>query len=336
VNRREFIKTGAVALAGLSLGSRVIAKQRHTTISGLGMPPFETTLMGVLKGAADHYRLNISAPMVFGASGHAFLINIAKDICPSSPYVWQRKKINPLTENIGLRMIDLGFHDARNDREDRTKVEETLREALDKGIVCSLINLENQMITGYDDIGFSTVQPWARKDFPPARLTYGSWAELGKQFHVTFYILEQVKQSGPLAAILDSLDYAVDLHKNPSDHSVNGYGIGPDAYTNWIKAVPQYGASHGNWWNATVWSECRAMAARYFAEMGKRHSHAVQLTVRLEKAYADMAATLKTLGNKGMDTSKKVDLLVETKDSESKAIKLVADLAALLRTSVRG
>jgi len=47
-----------------------------------------TNLIGCLKGCADYFNLNISTSWLFGASGHAFLINIHDEICPSGPYCW--------------------------------------------------------------------------------------------------------------------------------------------------------------------------------------------------------------------------------------------------------
>jgi len=52
---------------------------------------------------------------------------------------------------MGLEMTDLGFYSQENSAADRTAVEENVRAALDQGIACSVINLENQMITGYDE-----------------------------------------------------------------------------------------------------------------------------------------------------------------------------------------
>jgi hypothetical protein len=70
--------------------------------------------------------------------------------------------------NLGLEMTDLGFFAPQSTPQDRAAVEQRVREALDAGIPCSLINLENQLITGYDHTGFFTAQPWAPKvDFPP-------------------------------------------------------------------------------------------------------------------------------------------------------------------------
>ena len=306
-------------------------------IDKLAMPPFNTTLMGVVKGALDYYKIEVDAPTVFGASGHAFLINIHKQLCPSGPYCWKREAASPLIRNLGLEMSDLGFVSPQNHLEDRAAVEKKLRQALDKEIPCSLINLENQLIAGYDEEGFLTLQPWAAKaDFPPATLTFGSWAEFGDTFHVNFYTLKSVKPVGHRRAALDSLDYAVDLHSNPAKHSLHDYGVGPDAYSNWINAAPEFGASHGNWWNATVWSECRQMASRYFADIGQRYEGVAQAAAELTRTYAEIGDVLGRLSEKKMEVAEKIRLLDETREKDAEAIRKVAALAALLRSGTSG
>jgi hypothetical protein len=336
MHRREFMRVagGAALLAGLPSGCTDTPEGRHMKIEDLKMPPFNTTFAGVLKGALDYYKIAASAPHVFGASGHAFLINIHKELCPSGPYCWKRGKMDPLIANLGLRMDDLGFFSPENSAEERAKVEKKLRGALDQGIPCSLLNLENQMITGYDEEGFLTAQPWApRVDFPPARLSFGSWKEFGEKdtFHVNFYILRKVTPSAYKTAVLASLDYAVDLHANPGQHNLENYGVGPEAYTKWIGAAAQFGSSHGNWWNATVWSECRNMASKYFAEIGQEYAGLSSAASELSKAYADIAGALGKLSSKEMDVKTKVGLLEDTRQKEAGAIKEVAALAASLR-----
>ena len=64
------------------------------TIPNLKMYPFETTLMGVLKGVADYFDIAVSDAWLFGGSGHAFLINIHEQLCPSGPYVWKLSLIH--------------------------------------------------------------------------------------------------------------------------------------------------------------------------------------------------------------------------------------------------
>ncbi len=302
-------------------------------IERLATPPFNTTLMGVLKGVLDYYGIEISDAMLFGASGHAFLINIHEQLCPSGPYCWRRDRAAPLIENLGLRMTDLGFCSPQNSEEDRAAVEAKLRDALDEQVPCSLINLENQLITGYDETGFFTTQPWAPKvDFPPATLSFGSWAQFGDTFHVNFYIIRKVEPVDDLTAILAGLDYAVDLHATPTNHSQHGYGIAADAYTNWISAVAEHGSSHGNLWNATVWSECRQMASRHFAELAEKYDHVSRSASELSARYAEIGNALNTLGDKEMDAGEKIALLEDTKEKESTAIKMVAAFAASLRS----
>ena len=335
MDRRDFLRmmAGASVLAGLPTGCTMMTRGKVMKIDGLGMPPLNTTLMGVLKGALDYHGIDTSTPTVFGVSGHAFLINIHEQLCPSGPYCWNRSRASLLIENLGLQMTDLGFFSSQNSQEDRAAVEWKLRDALDKGTPCSLNNLEHQTITGYDDKGFFTAQPWpVNPDFPPARLSFGSWKEYGNEFHVNFYTLTKGSRADRRTAILDSLDYAVDLHRNPSKHSLSKYGIGPDAYTNWISAAPEHGSSHGNWWNATVWSECRKMASAYFSEIRQADVRLSDSALELEKAYAGIAEALNKLSDKGMPTEEKLVLLKRTKTEEENAMNMVAAFAAAMRS----
>lgn len=118
-------------------------------ITHLTMPPLNTTLIGVLKGAAAYFGLAHSDPMLFGASGHAFLINVHEQLCPSGPYCWNTAGFDRLIGNLGVRRTDLGFFGPDSRAQDRGQVEAQLRSALDQGIPCALLNLENQLITGY-------------------------------------------------------------------------------------------------------------------------------------------------------------------------------------------
>ena len=198
MNRREFLQivAGTSILAGLPAGCAIMKKENEMKIDDLAMPPLNTTLMGVVKGVMDYYDIDAPTPMVFGISGHAFLINIHKQLCPSGPYCWKHTGFTPLVRNLGLQMTNLGFYSPQNSQDDRANVEKKLRKALDSKIPCSLLNLENQLITGYDADGFFTVQPWAPKvDFPPARLSFGTWQELGEGIHISFYTFEKVKRA---------------------------------------------------------------------------------------------------------------------------------------------
>jgi len=270
--------------------------------------------------------------MIYGLSGHAFLINIHVQLCPSGPHCWKRENATPLIENMGMRMTDLGFFGTGVKEKARTDVERKLRQALAKGVPSSLLNMENQIIDGYDSTGFSSAQPWApMSKFPPARLSFGSWKEFGAELHVSFYTIEEIEPADGQTANLASPDYAVDMWRNPSEHSTQAYGVGPKAYDNWIAAVPTAGSGHGNWWNATVWSECRRMAAGHFSAIAIDNENVADLCGQLGSEYLKIAENLKKASDKTMDSDEKVELLKETKQLEAEAIENVQKLARALR-----
>ena len=302
------------------------------SLANLKQPPLNTTMMGVLKGVADYHGLDLDAPMIYGLSGHAFLINIHTQLCPSGPYCWKRENAAPLIANMGLRMTDLGFFGGDAKPELRADLERKLRAALDKRIPCSLINMENQIISGFDATGLLCTQPWGpRNRFTPAKLTFGSWEEFGKECHVNFYTIEKVRPADRRAAVLASLDYAGDMWRNPSAHSSRDYGAGPNAYDNWIAAIPASGTSHGNWWNATVWSECRAMAAEYFRAVGKDYRDVAAPCAQISAACLEIAEALRKVGDKDLDSVRKAALLKEAKNLEAETMGKVQKLADALR-----
>ena len=300
-------------------------------LDNLKMANYNTTLMGVLDGALTYYDIGLSAPSVLGLSGHAFLINIHKQLCPSGPYCWNRGASVPLIRNMGLEMTDLGFYSQENSAADRAAVEEKLRAALDEGAACSVINLENQMITGYDEEGLFTAQPWAPNvNFPPAKLSFGSWREFGDNFHANFYTIEKSEPAPHREAVRAALAYAIELHREPTKHSLPDYGVGPDAYDKWIAAAEERGSGHGNWWNGMVWSECRNMASGFFAELGDKYPAVAGSATELKEAYAAIGELLSRASDKALGADPKVELLKDAKSREAAEIDGLAALAEAL------
>jgi hypothetical protein len=301
-------------------------------LENLSQCRLNTTLMGVVKAALDYYHLEASEVWAFGGSGHTFLINIHEQLCPSGPYCWKYDGFRKLIRNLGLEMSDLGFFDGKSTAEERAAVEQKLKQALDSGIPCSLVNMEHQVISGYDDKVFFTAQPWGDccNGFPPATLTFGTWPELKDETHVNFFAFQKLVPADRSIVVRDSLRCAIDLFRHPERHSLEHYGIGPNAYGNWIRAVAEHGSSHGNWWNGTVWSECRAMASGYFTEIGRKLPAAARSAGELSKAYGEIADLLSRAADKGMEPAAKSALLTAAKDAEARAIKQVESLAASL------
>jgi hypothetical protein len=300
----------------------------------LRQPPFNNTLLGVLRGVLDYYSIEVSRPMLYGLSGQAFFMNIHEALCPSGPYCWNYEPVFRLVHNLGIEMIDLGFFSRQSTPQERAAIETQLRHSLGRGIPCSLLNMEHQLLAGTDESGFLAAQPWSPHDSPPGHLTFGSWAEFGGEFHVDFFTFARTVPANPRQAAVDALDYALDVHRNPGHHTDKPYAAGPEAYTNWIHAVRNgHGASHGSWWNATVWAECRDMASKFCEEIGRTYPHVVAPAARLAAGYAEIAAGLASAGDKGMESDAKIGLLEDLQVRERRCIAGVAALAAALRAA---
>ena len=63
----------------------------------------------------------MSEAWLFGASGHAFVINIHDQLCPSGPTAWNTRRMSELSENVGC---DLEVLFARKSSEDFEKQRE--------------------------------------------------------------------------------------------------------------------------------------------------------------------------------------------------------------------
>jgi|ETNmetMinimDraft_35_1059890.scaffolds.fasta_scaffold50245_2 hypothetical protein len=301
-------------------------------IEGLQVPPFNTTLMGVVRGVTDLYGYSYSDAMLYGGTGHAFAMNIHEGLCPSGPYCWKSERFDALLRNLGVVRTDLGFFSSESSASERVAVEATIKEHLDRGQPCALANMENQLITGYDDTGFLTSQPWLpHADFPPGHLTWGSWAELGEEIHINFFTFERVPPAGAPDIVLESIECAVDMSRHPESYTDEPYGFGPLAYEKWIGAVEKgHGSEHGNWWNGTVWAECRARASDYLRKLGQLHPELGQSMTGLAESYAAIADHLAKASDKELDDAEKIRLLRESAAIERDCVEGLGNLTAEL------
>ena len=235
--------------------------------TGLVQPSYDTSLVGVVKGALDYYGIDTAPAETFVLSGHAFAINIHEELCPSGPYCWDQGRFRDLLPNLGIRMVELGRVMPTAGADDRQRLRERVRSELDDGKVCSVLNLDHQLVVGYDDTGFELALPWGEGvvDSTPARLTFDTWREFVHGPPVAFFGFEPAPRRSESAATAAALDFAVDIWRCPEQFAENPYGAGNLAYGNWLAGIDAgHGDSHGNWWNAVVWGECRERAGDYF------------------------------------------------------------------------
>ena len=268
--------------------------------------------------------MHYSSAWVFGGSAHAFLINIHEHLCPSGPYCWKYETFFRLVRNLGISTTDLGFFSAESTPEERLKVEEALKRNIDAGNPCSLLNMENQLISGYDDTHFIVQQPWPEVDLPitPKTLTFKTWKEMKNEIHISLFTFAKTEKADDATIIRDSLSSAVDIAKNPDRWRLKHYHTGLKAYDAWIQAVKDnFGPSHGNWWNGMVWHECREMASAYFAEIASKYPGDISAKAKeLSRQYENVAQLLNKAKEKDLADAKKIERLQGAQEAEELCI----------------
>ncbi len=293
----------------------------------IAQAPYNTSLMGVVRGVADYFEIDLSTPSLYGRTGHAFFMNIHEAICPSGPYCWNIDPFIALLENCGIRMKKHGFFSGESTSEERNTLEKAILTELEKGNPCSVLNMDHQLITGSDGSGFLCFQPWESKS-PPAHLAFGEWSEWGDEIHACFYSFEKIELPDPLLAVQKSLEYVRDLNGNPSGYTMKPYKCGVAGYDAWVKGVKKgYGKEHGNWWNGTVWSECRKQAALYFGELATAYPTSSLITLKLQDLFDQTGDILLQISDKNLEKKKKIKLLMEAKKQEEDILPILIHLA---------
>jgi hypothetical protein len=189
------------------------------------------------------------------------------------------------------------------------------------------------LISGYDDTHFIVELPWPERKLPftHTSLTFQTWKELGRRVHINFFTYAKTEQADDETIIKESLDYAVDMTQNPDryEERKEHFHIGLGAYDVWIRAVKNgYGAKHGNWWNATVYSECREMASRYFSEIAQKCKNVSERATELSNQYDRVAKLLNKARDQRLPSDEKIKMLQEAQKTEEFCMSEIEKLLA--------
>ncbi len=305
-------------------------------ISGLTQTGHAATLMGSVEGAARFFEHAYSSAMLYGLSGHAFVINIHDELCPSGPYVWNTERFFALLAELGIAVTG-EFAVTRDTSEgDRRAIEDEIKRRLDAGELCIIGYLEYQLIGGYDDTGFTVLRPWnGQAPSEIESIAFTTWEPCLK--NEGWVYLTTVAKRRPTvdarSATQNAIVFARDLRRSPEEFAMPGYHVGDAAYAAWLTAVQNgHGASHGHWWNATVWAECRRHAASFFRECKEfaRDEHALHLCEELAHVYTKIADSLSAVSDREIGEDVKTKLLTEAREAENVAERMIEELSGVL------
>lgn len=247
---------------------------RMKKLENLLFKPHHVSHMGCLDGCLEYLGLNASTPWIYGATGHGFILNIHKDLCPSGPTAWKTMMIFELARNLGAK-ID-GLFAWKSDpafAEQQEKAWKFIQKAIDAGQPCYGWQIGDiadfYIIYGYDDIGYF---------YKGYRVEDGGgpkpWREVGTSDVplLEMYTVKKMKPQDDTTTVKQAFRNVLKHTQNPKDWiQYPLYKSGLEGYDTWIGAVESGTAvAFGLAYNAAIWAECRIMAVEFLKEAQER------------------------------------------------------------------
>lgn len=262
----------AVILAifwGFLLSSPLIAGPNNTPggnmvkLENLKWSPAWVSNLGCLKGCLDYLKVKVSAAWLYGASGHAFVLNIHPELCPSGPTAWKTKQMMDLCKNVGCQQEVFASDDSQKDfLQVRKAAWDKVRQAIDNKTPCYgwAMNIwEYYVINGYDTTGYFFQGPQSEAGQGPL-----AWDKMG---WIIFVIVKPATPPPDQQVVKEALLFATQYAKDPGKWTEDGYKGGLAAYDLWIQFLRDKKAEGlGPTYNAAVWAECRSNAVGFLRE----------------------------------------------------------------------
>lgn len=308
-----------------------------TVLAQVQAPAIATSMMGSLYGAVHTWDDTLTLTDLFGYSGHAFILNIERTLCPSGPTAWDWGAILfPLRQMVSLKRI-CATCDMRDVDEARELIWQRTVESIDAGrpsILWDAIYAEFYLAYGYDA---------EREEYlvqgPGAQRVSGRvpLSRLGSNTGRVWALFPAPHDApDPMAARDLALRGAVSWHGWPNESS-SQWTFGGDAWNVWISAIAEEELAHDSSalsFNHFVYAECRRHAADFLAAQGETFAAAAE-------AYGRVAGALDALctawpfpaATPALDVRRGLaERLIEARDAESAAVQLLQ--SALERTKI--
>jgi hypothetical protein len=221
--------------------------------------------------------IDVSEPWLYGGTGHAFVINLHEQVCPSGPTAWKTEKIFELGRNLGYRLDGVfGFKHQDDFADLQRRAWGHAQEAIDEGRPCYGWELEIPefyVVYGYDGgedgiAGYYYSGPDCDEGKGPK-----PWQELGDTGigALELYSVGPGEAADDATTIKEALTFALEHASSPEKWIFEHYRAGVEGFDNWIEALQKGEAlDMGVRYNAGVWLECRKNAVEFLAEAKER------------------------------------------------------------------
>jgi hypothetical protein len=234
--------------------------------------PMWVSHLGCIKGCLEYLNIDVSDAWLFGATGHAFIINVHEVVCASGPTAWNTEMLSKLGENIGYIVDGVFSHKSKSDFAEKQKLAwEMVKQAIDEGLPCYGWELdipEYYVVYGYDDEGYYFSGPRCDSGKGPKR-----WKELGDTEIgvLEMYSVKPGEAAEDITTVKEAFGFVLEHSKSPAKWIYSMYKAGLAGFDNWIHALETDKADgFGMAYNAAVWSECRNFAVKFLKEVKER------------------------------------------------------------------
>ncbi len=250
-----------------------VTRRRAMTkkLEGLRWEYSWTSHLGCVNGCLKYLGSDITRAWLFGGTGHAFIINMHDEICPSGPTAWHTEMLFKLAPNLGYYV---GGDCTDKSKPDFAAKQEALwtyaRRCLDDGVPCYGWELkvpEYYLICGYDDEGYYFTGPACDDGDGPK-----PWRELGvSDIGVLELYSVQLRDPAPDDEVVKAaLSFALKHADDPKGWVNPGYSTGAAAYEAWAAALDASPVGFGHRYNVAVWSQNRTEAVGFLREAKDR------------------------------------------------------------------
>lgn len=297
-------------------------------LEGLRWVPTWTSHMGCIKGCLNYLGIDVPLSWIFGGTGHAFVINISPDSCPSGPTAWRYEMIFKLSRNLGYYMDGIWAHKTMPDfKEKRKQGWMHIKTAIDESIPCYGWEIgipEFQNITGYDETGYYFVGPPTEVEEGPR-----SWNDLGET-EIGFFELYSVhpgKKAKVETIIHETFEYVQRQVKGK--YKFDNYYTGSEAFEKWANGVSEGKSDLGGLgYNTEVWRECRMNAVGFLKEAMRRIGKHEALFDKAIKHYEEIVGTFNELRKLYPFDQSNYGKLIEENESSTNAVRLLHEAGA--------
>jgi hypothetical protein len=241
-------------------------------LDNLKWSPKWVSHLGCVKGCLDFLGIEMTDAWLYGGTGHAFIINISEDSCPSGPTAWKTMMLYEQAPGLGYEIRGVfGSKYNQSLAGLQKQAWEFTCKSIDQGFPVYAWEIdipEFYVIYGYDDVGYYYSGPDADNGKGPK-----PWKELGDTGIglVELYNLKPVEARTPVEVVKSAFEKVIKHAGNPDDWILENYASGLKGFDTWIKGLKSGKANcFGMGYNAAVWHECRKFAVEFLQEARER------------------------------------------------------------------